>query len=172
MSDNTNNTKTNNLKKKIVYIDMDGVMVDFGKAIKDWFIAHPHLQERYKTFPDHIQGLFRIAPPIKGAIEAVKKLHESDKYELFIATAAPWGNPQSNTDKRFWIEDYFGDMFHKRVVITHRKDLLVGDYLIDDRLKNGADEFNGELLRFGYDWENDNKPNEYPTWDSILNKLL
>ncbi len=172
MSDNTNNTKTNNLKKKIVYIDMDGVMVDFGKAIKDWFIAHPHLQERYKTFPDHIQGLFRIAPPIKGAIEAVKKLHESDKYELFIATAAPWGNPQSNTDKRFWIEDYFGDMFHKRVVITHRKDLLVGDYLIDDRLKNGADEFTGELLRFGYDWENDNKPNEYPTWDSILNKLL
>ena len=64
---------------------MDGVLVDFGKAIDDWFKSHPHLVERYKTFPDHIQGLFRIAPPIKGAIEAVKKLHESGKYELFIS---------------------------------------------------------------------------------------
>ena len=160
------------INKKIVYIDMDGVLVDFGKAINDWFINHPHLEDRYKTFPDHIQGLFRIAPPIKGAIEAVKKLHDSGKYELFIATSAPWGNPQSNTDKRFWIEDYFGDIFHKRMFITHRKDLLMGDYLIDDRLKNGAGEFNGELLRFGYDWENDNKPNEYPDWDSILDYLL
>jgi len=91
---------------------------------------------------------------------------------LMIATSAPWGNPQSNSDKRFWIEDYFGNMFHKRMFITHRKDLLMGDYLIDDRIKNGAGEFSGELLRFGVDWENDNKPNEYPTWDSILEKLL
>jgi len=160
------------IKKKIVYIDMDGVLVDFGKAIDDWFKNHPHLQDRYKTFPDHIQGLFRIAPPIKGAIDAVKKLHDSGKYDLFIATSAPWGNPQSNTDKRFWIEDYFGDIFHKRMFITHRKDLLMGDYLIDDRLKNGAGDFKGKLLRFGYDWENDNKPNEYPDWDSILDYLL
>ena len=158
--------------KKIVYIDMDGVLVDFGKAIEDWFVNHPHLKGRYETFPDHIQGLFRIAPPMKGAIEAVKKLHESNKYELFIATSAPWGNPQSLTDKRFWIEDYFGDIFHKRIFTTHRKDLLMGDYLIDDRKKNGAGEFKGELLQYGLDWEGDGTPNEYPTWESILNKLL
>ena len=160
------------IKKKIVYIDMDGVIVDFGKAIKDWFEKHPHLEERYKTHPDHIQGLFRIAPPIKGAVEAIKKLHNSGKYELFIATSAPWGNPQSLTDKRFWLEDYFDNIFHKRLFTTHRKDLLMGDYLIDDRLKNGAGEFKGKLLRFGYDWENNNSPNEYPDWDSILDYLL
>ena len=171
MSDNIN-PKKEKILKKIVYIDMDGVLVDFGKAIDDWFISHPHLKERYKDNPDHIQGLFRIAPPMEGAIEAVKKLHESGKYELFIATSAPWGNPMSLSDKRFWIEDYFGEIFHKRLFTTHRKDLLMGDYLIDDRLKNGAGEFDGELLRFGFDWENDNKPNVYPTWDSILKKLL
>jgi 5'-nucleotidase len=171
MSDNTN-IKKEYLKKKIIYIDMDGVIVDFGRAIEEWFETHPHLEERYKTFPDHIQGLFRIAPPIEGAISAIKKLHESGKYELFIATSAPWGNPQSNTDKRFWIEDYFGNLFHKKMFITHRKDLLMGDYLIDDRVKNGAGEFSGELLRFGLDWENNYTPNEYPTWDSILEKLL
>lgn len=172
MSDNNNIKNKKVLKKKIVYIDMDGVIVDFGKAIKDWFEKHPHLEERYKTHPDHIQGLFRIAPPIKGAIDAVKKLHDSGKYDLFIATSAPWGNPQSLTDKRFWLEDYFDNIFHKKLFTTHRKDLLMGDYLIDDRLKNGAGEFKGKLLRFGYDWENNNSPNEYPDWDSILDYLL
>ena len=171
MSDNNNIKNKKVLKKKVVYIDMDGVLVDFGKAIEDWFTNHPHLKGRYETFPDHIQGLFRIAPPMKGAIEAVKKLHESGKYELFIATSAPWGNPQSNTDKRFWIEDYFGDIFHKRMFITHRKDLLMGDYLIDDRIKNGAGEFSGELLQFGINWEN-GKEGPYPNWDSILDYLL
>jgi 5'(3')-deoxyribonucleotidase len=151
---------------------MDGVLVDFNQALVDWFDKHPHLKERYKDNPDHIQGIFRNPKPIDGAIEAVKKLHESGKYELFIATSAPWGNPMSLSDKRFWIEDYFGDIFHKRLFTTHRKDLLVGDYLIDDRLKNGAGEFSGELLRFGYDWENDFLPNEYPSWDDILERLL
>jgi len=159
------------MKKKIVYIDMDGVLVNFGAAIQDWFDKHPHLEERWKDMPDHIQGLFRNPPPMEGAIEAVKKLHESGKYELFIATSAPWGNPGSAMDKRLWIEDHFGDLFHKRMFITHRKDLLLGDYLIDDRTKNGAGEFSGELLQFGTNWEN-NQTNPYPTWQSILDYLL
>ena len=159
------------MEKKIVYIDMDGVIVDFGAAIKNWFETHPHLQERYKSNPDHIQGLFRNPPPIEGAIEAIKKLHDSGKYELFIATAAPWGNPMSASDKRFWIEDHFGNLFHKKMFITHRKDLLMGDYLIDDRTKNGAGEFKGELLQFGVNYEN-GKEGKFPTWQSILDYLL
>ena len=102
----------------------------------------------------------------------IRDRHDSGKYDLFIATSAPWGNPQSLTDKRFWLEDYFGDLFHKKLFTTHRKDLLIGDYLIDDRLKNGAGDFKGKLLRFGFDWENDNKPNDFPTWSSILDYLL
>jgi 5'(3')-deoxyribonucleotidase len=158
-------------KKKIIYIDMDGVLVDLEKSINKFFELHPYLKERYKNNPDHIQGLFRNPPPIEGAIEAVKKLHESGKYELFIATSAPWGNPGSAMDKRLWIEDYFGDIFHKRMFVTHRKDLLLGDYLIDDRTKNGAGEFSGELLQFGTNWET-NAVNPYPTWQSILDYLL
>jgi len=59
-------------KKKIVYIDMDGVLVDLGKAFDKFFELHPYLKERYKDNPDHIQGVFRNPPPVQGAIEAVK----------------------------------------------------------------------------------------------------
>jgi 5'(3')-deoxyribonucleotidase len=157
--------------KKIVYIDMDGVLVDLGKEFVKFYERNPHLKEKFKNCPDHIPGIFRNPPPIEGAIEAVKKLAESGKYELLIATAAPWGNPDAATDKRYWIETYFGNLFHKKMFVTHRKDLLFGDYLIDDRVKNGAGEFRGELLRFGHSYET-NEWNEYPTWESILNRLL
>jgi len=55
--------------------------------------------------------------------------------------------------------------------ITHRKDLLLGDYLIDDRTKNGAGEFSGELLQFGVNWET-GKEGQFPNWQSILDYLL
>lgn len=160
-----------NNEKKILYIDMDGVLVDLSKEFENFFEEHPNLRERFKGCPDHIHGIFRNPPPIEGAIDAVKKLHESGKYDIFIATAAPWGNPESAVDKRYWIEKHFGKLFYKRMVVTHRKDLLAGDYLIDDRTKNGAGEFKGELLRFGWSYE-EKKWNEYPNWESILKKLL
>jgi hypothetical protein len=49
--------------------------------------------------------------------------------------------------------------------------MLIGDYLIDDRTANGAGEFGGELLQFGWAYETETW-NEYPTWESILKKLL
>jgi 5'(3')-deoxyribonucleotidase len=90
---------------------------------------------------------------------------------LYIATAAPWGNPSSAMDKRYWIEEHFGDLFRKKMVVTHLKNMLRGDYLIDDRTANGAGEFEGELLRFGWAYETE-EWNKYPTWNSILEKLL
>jgi len=36
----------------------------------------------------------------------------------------------------------------------------MGDYLIDDRLKNGADKFQGELIYFGSD--------QFPDWKAVV----
>ena len=150
--------------KKIVWIDMDGVLVDFHHHVNETISKNPILGELYKDREDHIPGIFRNPKPIEGAIEAVNKLAESGKYELYIATAAPWGNPESSTDKRYWIEEHFGNLFHKKMAITHLKNMLIGDYLIDDRTKNGAGEFNGTHIHFGTE--------SCPDWNSVLEKLL
>ena len=151
--------------KQTVFIDMDGVLADFQYSVLKWYSEHPELEPMYDENADHIHGIFRDLPLIKGASLAVHTLNDCGKYDLFIASTAPWSNPEAATDKRYWIEKHFGKMFEKKMFITHRKDLLLGDYLIDDRLKNGAGEFKGELLRFG-----DGK--QYPDWNSILTKLL
>ena len=152
------------MNKKIIYIDMDGVLVDFEKSVETHFEQYPYQKSIYKNHADLIHNVFLNALPIEGAIEAVHKLEESGKYELFIATAAPWGNTESASHKRIWIEKYFGKLFKRKMFITHRKDLLMGDYLIDDRTKNGAGEFRGELIQFGTE--------QFPNWDSVLTKLL
>lgn len=43
--------------------------------------------------------------------------------------------------------------------------MLIGDYLIDDRLKNGASNFKGELIRFGWDYEN-------KTWNHKIENIF
>jgi len=159
------------LDKKIVMIDMDGVLVDLQSEIDNWFANNPDPNPEYIQHPDHIPGIFKNPKPIPGAVEAVKKLYDSGKYDLLIATTAPWGNPDSNTDKRLWISKHFGNIFDKKMIITHRKDLLCGDYLIDDRVSNGAGNFRGMLLSFGYNYET-GKWNQYLSWKQILRKLL
>lgn len=149
---------------------MDGVLVDLGKEI-EFHLKNPNLDPKFIKEPDLIEGLFESPQPIEGAIDAIKKLEDSNQFDLFIATSAPWDNPPSLMHKRLWIEHYFGRTFHKKMFITHRKDLLIGDYLIDDRLANGAKAFTGELIHFGKDYKTF-EPNPFPTWDSVLNYIL
>lgn len=155
--------------KKILFLDMDGVLVDLEKHANEILKADKFIGEFYKNHIDKIPGVFRNPPPIEGAIESVNTLLKSEKYDIYIATAAPWGNPESATDKRFWIEQYFGKSFKKKMIITHLKHLLYGDYLIDDRLANGAGDFGkitgrGTHIHFGSD--------KFTDWKSVLDFLL
>ena len=144
---------------------MDGVLVNFEKAMADYHKTAPeNLSKIYAKDPDIIPGIFREAPAMKGAIEAVRKLYQSGKYDICVATTSPWDNPYAAGDKMFWIQKYLGEEFYKSMTITHRKDLLHGDYLIDDRTANGAGEFKGKLMQFG--------TKKYPDWDAVLNELL
>ena len=138
---------------------MDGVIVDFMQSVKN----HPEF-EKYKNEIDALPDVFLNALPMEHAIDSVGKLLDCGKYEVYIASTAPWGNIDSLSHKRIWIEKYFGDRLKKRLILTHRKDFLIGDYLIDDRTKNGAGEFKGELIHFGAD--------KFPDWDSVLQYLL
>lgn len=117
----------------------------------------------YDEHPDTIPGIFRNLNPIIGAIDAVKILLDSNQYEVYFLSTAPWNNPSAWTDKRLWLEDQFGDLVNRRLILTHRKDLLKGDILIDDRPNNGAKDFEGNWIQFGTE--------EFPDWRSILKHL-
>ena len=145
--------------KKRLFFDMDNVLVDFESGINKLDEA---TRKEYEDRLDEVPGIFGLMEPMHGAIEAVHKLAEV--YDVFVLSTAPWKNPSAWSDKVTWVTKYFDDVFHKRMVITHRKDLVEGDYLIDDRGKNGTSEFKGEWIQFTSE--------RFPDWSTVLAYLL
>ena len=58
---------------------------------------------------------------------------------------------------------YLDEVLHKRLISSQHKDICQGDYLIDDRGKNGTSEFAGEWIEFGSE--------QFPNWESVLKYL-
>lgn len=151
------------MKRGRIYVDMDGVVADFNKKLYE---LAPELNEMpldlKADYIDHIcttyPTIFHELEPIEGAIDAVKRLDEY--YEVYFLSTPMWHVPLSFTGKRIWLEQHFGAMATKKLILTHRKDLNIGDYLIDDRLKHGVDKFEGVHIHFG------TRP--FMTWDDVL----
>jgi 5'(3')-deoxyribonucleotidase len=149
--------------KKILYIDMDNVLVDFASGIAR---LSEETKREYEGRLDDVPGIFSLMEPMPGAVEAVKLL--SEYFDLYILSTAPWKNISAWSDKAAWVQKYFGDgkdgIFYKRLIISHHKNLNRGDYLIDDRTKNGAGEFEGMLIQFGGE--------RFPDWDDVICYLM
>lgn len=149
--------------KPIVYIDMDGVLVDFDSALPK---IPASIRARYIGQNDNIPGIFSLMEPMPGALAAIEQL--KTRYNLYILSSVPWENPTALPDKMAWIRRYFGDgkdsLFYKKVIFSSAKNLNRGSILIDDRTKNGADEFQGRLIQFG--------TSKFPDWKSVLDELM
>jgi 5'(3')-deoxyribonucleotidase len=143
--------------KPIVYIDMDGVLCDFDKR-------HEKLMAKginqFQAF-NHTLA-FKDLDPIPGAIEAWHALQE--KYDTYILSTAMWSNIEAWTDKRVWVQKFLGKTANKKLILSHNKGLLKGEYLIDDRIANGVADFEGKHIHFGSE--------EFPGWESVLDYLL
>ena len=144
---------------KKLFFDMDGVLVDFQSGIDK---LSDDVKKEYEGRLDEVPGIFSLMEPMPGAIEAVHEL--SKHYDVYILSTAPWKNPSAWSDKINWITKHFGDIFKKRVILTHCKHLVNGDYLVDDRAKNGASEFPGEWVQFGSE--------RFPDWEEVTCYLI
>ncbi len=144
-------------KRAIVYVDMDNVLVDFMSGIRK--CAAEEVENYGKTNDlDDIPGVFSKMEPIEGAIDAFRFLAE--RFDTYILSTAPWDNPSAWSDKLVWVKRYLGDFAYKRLILSHHKDLNLGDYLIDDSTNNGVSWFQGKHIHFG-------SP-EFSDWASVL----
>lgn len=146
----------------IILVDMDGVLV------KEPTKEHENEKRRKMDRKGRKDGteeihwsdvpeIFLDLEPMDGAIEAYNKL--SEKYDLYVVSTAPWNNPSAWSDKRKWIEKHL-PIANYRLFLTHNKHMVVGDYLIDDRIKNGVEKFPGKHIHFGQ--------SQFENWEKVL----
>ncbi len=145
--------------KKILYVDMDNVLVDFKSGIDR---LPPADLARYEGKYDEVPSIFSLMEPLTDAIESYHLL--SERFDTYILSTSPWENATAASDKFAWVKRHLGKVAYKRLILSHHKHLNHGDYLIDDRHHNGADKFRGELILFGSD--------TYPDWKTVTNYLL
>ena len=156
--------------KPILYFDMDDVVADFWKAIKlnnpriddeKYFPTLKHKSKEVDLICKRNPRIFKHLSPVEGAIESTKPLFE--KFDVYFLSTPMYEVPESYMDKRLWLHQHYGDLAEKRLILTHRKDLAIGDYLVDDRLVNGSENFLGKFIHYG-------SP-AFPDWDSVLKFL-
>lgn len=149
--------------KKIFYVDMDNVLVDFQSGIDQ---LSEEIKQEYEGHLDDVPGIFSLMKPMPRAVESVTALGKY--FDLYVLSTAPWKNPSAWMDKARWIQKHFGEdedsIFYKRIIITYHKNLVKGDFLIDDRYKHGVKEFAGEWIEFGSE--------RFPDWVAVTGYLL
>ena len=140
------------MNKYRIFIDMDGVIADFEKASNEFQRIHGKTNRPDKWVD------YRNLDVIEGAIESVAKLNAD--HDVFIASTPPWTRPEVWGHKREWIGEHF-PYLKRKIILTHRKDLLIGDILIDDSRFRGQPDFKGEWFWFNKNWNNKN-------WEACL----
>ncbi|HUX84104.1 MAG TPA: hypothetical protein VMV20_02650 [Chitinophagaceae bacterium] len=152
-------------EKELLFIDMDGVLVDFIRGVQKYFPDYPDLPEwRRREITSELSarpGFFTSLDPMPGAIEAYRIL--SGHYDIYILSTPDWHGVQSWTEKRIWVEQHLGELAYKKLILSHNKGLFTGRALIDDRVRNGVERFKGEHIHFG--------TKKFPGWKEVLQYL-
>lgn len=137
---------------------MDNVLVDFPSAFQHY--SQEFLDQNPEK--DEIDGIFAKMLPMPNAIESIKELYKY--YNIYFLSTAPWNNPSAWKDKLEWVQKYLPIESFKSLMLSHNKNLNIGEYLIDDRLANGAGKFEGEHIHFGTE--------KFPDWEVTTNYLI
>ena len=157
---------------QIIYIDMDGVLVDFESA---YGLITPEEKKQYNPCGkaekdadyDEIPNIYSKMLPLNGAIDAYKQLSSDERFKVYILSTAPWGNPSAWSDKLEWVKEYLGEKAKKTLILSHNKQLNFSEnaYLIDDKdiEKTGQRYWKekNRLIHFG-------EKGDYKNWAEVL----
>lgn len=133
------------VKRKILYLDLDDTIADFYKSAKN----NLGLVDESKMYE---KDFFFNLDPVDGALSSVRKLIRMG-FDIWILTQPLADCFISYTDKVKWVGLHFPELTNK-IVMTQDKGLHLGHYLIDDNAEKWKEKFEkngGKFVHFKYD---------------------
>lgn len=181
--------------KKIILLDMDSIIADLQGRIFELYneryggVDGEPLDYKHVTTWDYFEkgevgsrivkmfdepGFFRSLKPIPGAIEAATQLNETHK--IYIVSSVGRRHAPI-AEKVEWLQEHFPFISHRKYVFTSAKELVRGDYLIDDAPHNveAWKEMNplGKALSIPYQYNYECPSYDFlGNWDSIAYYIL
>jgi len=110
-----------------------GAGVDWDKMNGSWLPGFPEEHQPLVMERLLAPGFFRNLPVIEDSVDVLREMNR--RYEVFIVSAA-MEFPNSLKDKLEWLLEHFPFFTWKQVALCGSKDLVHGDYMIDDHVKN------------------------------------
>lgn len=141
------------MNKKIILVDMDGVLADFEtRFLEDFrkkFPHHPYVplgkREMFyleENYPEGLEkdietvfstpGFFENLDIIPGSKEALAKM-KALGHEVYICTSPVSKYENCILEKYHWVSKNLGYEWTKKMIVTKDKTLVFGDILIDDK---------------------------------------
>lgn len=134
-------------RKRKIYIDMDGVNVNFDDHFEKLHGVAPHIvgeENFWKVFDTKAEGFFRDCPPYEGHLgflDAIQEICDVYDYVPEMLTAIPRrsSHPKAEGEKQDWLNLNGWGHIKMNVgpyAIDKQKWYRDGDILIDDKLLN------------------------------------
>jgi hypothetical protein len=127
------------MQKKIVWFDLDDTMCDFKGSARARILKQPKTE-----FPQSEYGFYADLPPIKGAIEAYRKIEMH--YDVGILTRPSIRNISCYSEKAYWVQKHLGFEALNNLVFSCDKSRIKGDFLVDDATNARQKDFEGYFI--------------------------
>lgn len=174
----------------IIFVDMDGVLANFGQGvikvfqdkhyifaedqvawhIEEWVVPEQREAARVDmNLALQTKEFWENLNPVAGAIDGFKYLMKN--HEVYIATT-PWSSDDCYTGKRAWVKRCLKRFDLDRLIFIKDKFLLRGDLIIDDKPKN-VETFCGQGILYTQPW-NLKPPTTLPranNWDQVIKRV-
>lgn len=135
------------MKKFTILVDMDNVLDNLGDVwvgelskrhglsithddITEWDMTKffPTLSRTKVYEPLHEEAVWKSVEPLPGAQDAISRL-QRDGHEIIVVTSS---HPDTMKWKCDWLAKHFPKIAYKNIIFCTKKQLVRGDYLIDD----------------------------------------
>jgi 5'(3')-deoxyribonucleotidase len=147
--------------KNIVYVRIDGIIAEVEQKMMSEVYECLQIESTKIDI-----SVYDKVPSVSGGLEAVNTLLKMPQFEVYFISTPYGPDDIAWADRKFWAERLFNKKgIEKRLILCHDKQLLVGDYLVDDSWINGSLKFMGQWIAIGL-------APKFPGWEEVLLHLI